>query len=135
MSLVKYYPMSIVGADKFSCPRKCRILFSFFFSKSHLIISVWIVSFGNADWKGILKSVSKRDYLRYISYMAEKSFAQMRKNSLKTETPVTYQTFIIDMEGLSMRQMAYKPCNKLDFIFLIFNSNSHHSIYSQRCRI
>ena len=93
------------------------------------------MSFGNADWKGILKSVSKRDYLRYISYMAEKSFAQMRKNSLKTETPVTYQTFIIDMEGLSMRQMAYKPCNKLDFIFLIFNSNSHHSIYSQRCRI
>ena len=120
MSLVKYYPMGIIGADKFSCPRKFLLFefyFYFIFSKSHLIISVWIVSFGNADWKGILKSVNKRDYLRYISYMAEKSFAQMRKNSLKTETPVTYQTFIIDMEGLSMRQMAYKPCNKLDFIF------------------
>ena len=123
MSLVKYYPMGIIGADKFSCPRKCLLFefyFYFIFSKSHLIISVWIVSFGNADWKGILKSVNKRDYLRYISYMAEKRFAQMRKNSLKTETPVTYQTFIIDMEGLSMRQMAYKPCNKLNFIFLIF---------------
>ena len=123
MSLVKYYPMGIIGADKFSCPRKCLLFefyFYFIFKKSHLIISVWIVSFGNADWKGILKSVNKRDYLRYISYMAEKSFAQMRKNSLKTETPVTYQTFIIDMEGLSMRQMAYKPCNKLNFIFLNF---------------
>jgi hypothetical protein len=73
-------------------------------------MTVLIVSFGNADWRGILQSVSKRDYLRYISYMAEKNLAAMRKNSLQTENPVTYQTFIIDMEGLSMRQMAYKPC-------------------------
>ena len=71
---------------------------------------MWIVSFGKADWKGLLQSVSKRDYLRYISYMAEKSFAEMRKNTLKTGNPGTYQTFIIDMDGLSMRQMAYKPC-------------------------
>ena len=138
MSLVKYYPMGIIGADKFSCPRKCLLFefyFYFIFSKSHLIISVWIVSFGNADWKGILKSVSKRDYLRYISYMAETNLAAMRKNSLNKVQPILYQTFIVDMEGLSMRQMAYKPCNKLDFIFKFFNSISHHSIYSQRCRI
>ncbi|XP_057372739.1 SEC14-like protein 2 [Daphnia carinata] len=88
--LVKYYPMGIIGNDKQSCP-------------------VWIVSFGNADWRGILQSVSKRDYLRYICYMAEKSFKEMRKNSLQTQKPVTYQTFIIDMDGLSMRQMSYKP--------------------------
>ena len=30
MSLVKYYPMGIIGADKFSCPRKC-LLFEFYF--------------------------------------------------------------------------------------------------------
>ncbi|XP_046460797.1 SEC14-like protein 2 [Daphnia pulex] len=96
MALVKYYPMGIIGADKFFCP-------------------LWVVSFGKGDWRGILQSVSKRDYLRYISYMAEKSFAQMRKNSLQTENPVTYQTFIIDMEGLSMRQMAYKPFRDVGF--------------------
>jgi hypothetical protein len=73
------------------------------------------VSFGNADWKGILKSVNKRDYLRYISYMAEKNLAAMRKNSLNKIQPILYQTFIVDMEGISMRQMAYKPCTNLFF--------------------
>ncbi|XP_046633880.1 SEC14-like protein 2 isoform X4 [Daphnia pulicaria] len=96
MALVKYYPMGIIGCDKFSCP-------------------VLIVSFGNADWRGILQSVSKRDYLRYISYMAEKNLAAMRKNSSNQVNPMLYQTFIVDMEGLSMNQMAYKPFREVGF--------------------
>ena len=58
----------------------------------------------------MLQSVSKRDYLRYIVYLAEKSRAEMRKHSLKSEIPITYITFIIDMEELSMRQISFKPC-------------------------
>jgi hypothetical protein len=79
-------------------------------------MTVLIVSFGNADWRGILQSVSKRDYLRYISYMAEKNLAAMRKNSSNQVNPMLYQTFIVDMEGLSMNQMAFKPCE----FFIIF---------------
>jgi hypothetical protein len=81
-------------------------------------MTVLIVSFGNADWRGILQSVSKRDYLRYISYMAEKNLAAMRKNSSNQVNPMLYQTFIVDMEGLSMNQMAYKPC-EFSLFFLI----------------
>ncbi|KZS17891.1 SEC14 protein 2 [Daphnia magna] len=90
VALVKYYPMSIIGNDKFYCP-------------------VSVVAFGKADWRGILQSVSKTDYLRYLTYMAETNYVLMRKNSLLTGKPVTLQTFIIDMDGLSMRQMSYKP--------------------------
>ncbi|KAI9561267.1 hypothetical protein GHT06_012223 [Daphnia sinensis] len=96
MALVKYYPMSIIGNDKFSCP-------------------VSIVAFGKADWRGMLQSVSKRDYLRYITYMAETNVATMRKNALLAGKPVTHQTFIIDMDGLSMRQMSYKPFREVGF--------------------
>ena len=122
MALVKYYPMGIIGCDKFSCPGNNKILKEKYFLKfdnKFYDDPVSIVSFGNADWKGILKSVNKRDYLRYISYMAETNLAAMRKNSLNKVQPILYQTFIVDMEGISMRQMAYKPCNK----FIIFFSN------------
>ena len=68
------------------------------------------MAFGRADWRGMLQSANKRDFLRYITYLAERSQAEMRKNSDNAKEPVTYQTFIIDMEELSMRQMAFKPC-------------------------
>lgn len=113
MALVKYYPMGIIGNDKQSCPGEFEL--NCFYKPFEFIQVlfkwlVWIVSFGNADWRGILQSVSKRDYMRYVCYMAEKSFHEMRKNALQTQKPVTYQTFIIDMDGLSMRQMSYRPC-------------------------
>ena len=66
--------------------------------------------FGQTDWKGLLLSVGKRDFVRYICYLAETSMAEMRKNSMRNMKAVTYQTFIIDFDGLSMRQMSYKPC-------------------------
>ncbi|XP_046633859.1 SEC14-like protein 2 [Daphnia pulicaria] len=88
--LVKYYPMGIIGYDKLYCP-------------------VWIVSFGQADWRGMLQSVSKRDYVRYVCYLSEMGIVQMKKNSEHGGKPVTCQTIVIDMEGLSMRQMGYKP--------------------------
>ena len=68
----------------------------------------------------MLQSVSKRDYLRYIIYLSEKNHAEMRKNSANAKEPVTYETFIIDMEELSMRQMAFKPCK--------FSFRSHRNV-------
>ncbi|KAK4004697.1 SEC14-like protein 2 [Daphnia magna] len=92
--LVKYYPMSVIGNDKFSCP-------------------VLIASFGKADWRGILQSVTKRDYLRYVIYMAEKNYATMRKTSLLTGKSIAHQTFIIDLDGFSMRQRTYRPFREI----------------------
>lgn len=70
---------------------------------------VWINAFGCTDWIGILQSVSKKDFIKYVNYLAETSMHEMRKNGAITGKPVTYQTFVIDMEFLSMRQMSYKP--------------------------
>lgn len=78
--------------------------------KMGIQILVWMVNFGRADWRGMLQSVNKREYVRYVTYLAEKSMVEMRNNSANTTNPVTYQTFIIDMEELSMHQMSYKPC-------------------------
>ncbi|XP_059350802.1 SEC14-like protein 2 [Daphnia carinata] len=78
-----------------------------------LVVS--IIAFGKADWRGMLQSVSKRDYLRYLTYMAESNCATMRKNSLLAGKPVTHQTFLIDMDGLSMRQMSFKPFREVGF--------------------
>ena len=69
-----------------------------------------IIPFGQADWRGILQSVSKRDYLRYICYLAEIGLAEIKKNSKLAKNPIIGSMFIIDMEGLSSKQMTYKPC-------------------------
>ena len=58
----------------------------------------------------MLQSVTKRDYVRYVCYLSEKGIVQMKKNTELAGKPVTCQTIVIDMEGLSMRQMGYKPC-------------------------
>jgi hypothetical protein len=66
----------------------------------------------------MLQSVSKRDYVRYVCYLSEMGIVQMKKNSEHGGKPVTCQTIVIDMEGLSMRQMGYKPCKCYNFNFL-----------------
>ncbi|XP_046460982.1 SEC14-like protein 2 isoform X2 [Daphnia pulex] len=88
--LKKYYPVELAGVDKFGCP-------------------ICIVPFGQADWRGILQSVSKRDYLRYICYLAEMGMTEIVNNSKLAQKPIIGSMFIIDMEGLSGKQMSYKP--------------------------
>ncbi|KAI9561268.1 hypothetical protein GHT06_012224 [Daphnia sinensis] len=108
--LVKYYPMSVIGNDKFSCP-------------------VLIASFGRADWRGLLQSVTKGDYLRYLIYMAEKNHAAMKKTSLLTGKSVTQQTFIVDLDGLSMRQRIYRPFREIGIEAIkIFEANYPDSL-------
>ena len=62
------------------------------------------------DLRGILQSVTKKDYMRYQTWMSEKVNKEMRQESLRTGKNLESQmTFIADMEHLSMRQMTYKP--------------------------
>lgn len=78
----------------------------------------------------MLQSVSKRDYVRYVCYLSEMGIVQMKKNSEHAGKPVTCQTIIIDMEGLSMRQMGYKPCKLYNFLAII---NLPSYIYYLNC--
>ncbi|EFX85496.1 hypothetical protein DAPPUDRAFT_300430 [Daphnia pulex] len=88
--LLEYYPMKVVGHDKCYNP-------------------LWIKGFGQADWRGLLHSVNKRDFLRYVCYIAEQGSEEFRKCSQLAQRPITSSTFIIDMEELSMKQIAHRP--------------------------
>lgn len=62
------------------------------------------------DLRGILQSVTKKDYMRYQTYMTEKVNQEIRDESFRTGKNTACQmTFIADMANLSMRQMTYKP--------------------------
>jgi hypothetical protein len=42
--------------------------------------------------------------------------AETKKNSKHAQNPTVGSVFVIDMEGLSTKQMTYKPC---EFLFQI----------------
>ena len=99
----------------------------------NVFLPVWIMSFGQIDWRGVLQSVRKRDYLRYICYLGEKGMTEMKKCSERIKKPVCNSTFIIDLEGLSMRQMGYKPCKLYFWILMLRNKNKiMHSKFKVR---
>ena len=70
---------------------------------------VFLSAQGKTDIKGILQSVTKRDYMRYQLWMTEKINGEMREESKRTGKVNTYITFISDAQDLSIKQMAYKP--------------------------
>jgi hypothetical protein len=62
------------------------------------------------DLRGILQSVTKKDYMRYQHYTTEKVNKEMLEEYLKSGKNKNCQiTLISDMEHLSMKQMTYKP--------------------------
>lgn len=71
--LQKYYSIGNPGYDKFGC-------------------AVWISALGRTDMKGILQSISKRDYIRFIVYITEKSNRLAHHRNLLTGSQVTQTT-------------------------------------------
>ncbi len=76
---------------------------------------VWIHAAGRADQRGLLQSATRKDYQRYILYVGEQSLRQMAINSQNLGRAVTQQCAIVDMEGLTMRQLTYKPGKMFNF--------------------
>ncbi|XP_046460612.1 SEC14-like protein 2 [Daphnia pulex] len=87
----KYYSLGKIGYDKFNCP-------------------VYVCAQGNMDLRGILQSVTKKDFMRFQAYMTEKVNKEMLDETLSNgKNKYCQMTFVADMENLSMRQMTYKP--------------------------
>lgn len=64
------------------------------------------------DLRGILQSVTKKDFMRFQAYMTEKVNKEMLDETLSNgKNKYCQMTFVADMENLSMRQMTYKPGN------------------------
>lgn len=74
---------------------------------------MWINAYGRADSRGLFQSVSREDYFRYITYLAEQNFRHteelQRINDSKNISTIVRETAIIDLEHLSMYQLSYKP--------------------------
>ncbi len=62
------------------------------------------------DVRGLLQSVTKKDYMRFQMWLTEKLGREILAESLSTGKNKSCQlTLIIDMDQFSMRQMTYKP--------------------------
>ena len=60
--------------------------------------------------RGLLKSVSKEDYVRYIIYIGERN---RQKINPQTGKRSTQETLIIDLDQLSYSQISNKSCKSL----------------------
>ncbi len=73
--LKKFYSFGTTGSDKMGCQSMFIKYFSCTCTPNIIFINmifflnliVWISAFGRTDVKGLLRSVSKRDYIRYTN--------------------------------------------------------------------
>jgi metal transporter CNNM len=78
---------------------------------------VWVVRYGREDFRGLLYSVRKRDYLRHVISLVETSIwlgknygtAELSEYSPPKPDSLVQSTIIFDMEGFSIRHITYKP--------------------------
>lgn len=85
----KFYPLGRCGTDKYGCP-------------------VWISTQGRIDFKGILHSVSKKEFSRSMIYFMESMAREIALERERTGKLVTQQTCIFDVAELSMRILSHK---------------------------
>lgn len=83
------------------------------------VIAVWINAYGRADSRGLLQSVSRQDYIRYVIYLAEQNWLHLRHLQSSGSNTVIRETLIIDLEHLSAHQLSYKLGNPLFFFTFI----------------
>jgi hypothetical protein len=80
--------------------------------------------------RGLLKSVSKEDYVRYIIYIAEKT---RQKINPKTGKRFTHLTMIIDMGQLSYFQISNKSCKSFKLaskLSCLVHANIFNALFS-----
>ena len=79
-----------------------------------------------------MQSATRKDYQRYILYVGEQSLRQMAINGRNLGKAVTQQCAIVDMEGLTMRQLTYKPGKMFNFpkVTIVFENNHWHNYLS-----
>lgn len=88
--LTKYYSLCRCGTDKLGCP-------------------LWISSQGRIDYKGILNSVTKKEFSRSMIYLMEIMSRDIQLEKERTGRLITQQTCIFDVAELSMRILSHKP--------------------------
>jgi len=77
---------------------------------------VWISSQGRIDYKGILNSVTKKEFSRSMIYLMEIMSRDIQLEKERTGRLITQQTCIFDVAELSMRILSHKPSIALLFL-------------------
>ncbi|EFX85361.1 hypothetical protein DAPPUDRAFT_193891 [Daphnia pulex] len=91
--LTKYFAAGNLGVDKL---------------KNNLLL----IRYGMIDIKGVLLSSKKKDYVTHVVQIVEKTLAMVRKDPMKYKRSldaIPQASVIVDLEGLSMNHVAYKP--------------------------
>ena len=71
-------------------------------------IKVWVQRFGRTDLKGLMESVTKREYLHYFAALVEMGIRGFGLAADQAGKLALQQTLVMDMDGLSMWQLACK---------------------------
>lgn len=66
---------------------------------------VWIMRFGNADYKGMLECVPKEEMFKVCYYQIEQMFADMRRQSKMQGKNVETVTILCDYDNFSLNQV------------------------------
>lgn len=69
---------------------------------------VWMTAQGRTDMKGVLASVSKKDYVRLMVWQLEKTNRQLLQEYQLTGKYVGHHTIVADMEHLSIKRISNK---------------------------
>ena len=112
----QYYPMGMCGVDKFGSPGNFKIL-QLLNDHKQLRANkcypwwflVWISHHGNLDIRGFLHCMTKKEFMRSMWWVMENFSRMIQQENTRTGKKITNQTFIIDMENLPMKNVAYKP--------------------------
>ncbi|KAM3961246.1 SEC14-like protein 2 [Aphomia sociella] len=110
--LQKYFPSGSSGFDKEGSP-------------------VVIIPFVGLDVWGLLHTFDRTDIIRMVLKHLENYLAITRKQAMTHGPAALKATLIVDLEGFSMRQYAWKPAAELVFILLqIYEANYPETLKS-----
>ena len=80
--------------------------------------SVWFSAIGRIDMKGIMQSVTRKDYVRDMIWWTEKAKHQWRLEQERTGDQRPFRnTIIADSEQLGLSRLANRHCTMLIFIY------------------
>ncbi|CAN7986007.1 unnamed protein product [Ixodes pacificus] len=84
---------------------------------------LWLLRFGNADFKGILQCVSKEALVKHVTYIVENIIADMKAQSKKLGKLVDTATVVFDYDNFSIRQVySYQVVEFIRLLMVLYEN-------------
>ncbi|CAN7985274.1 unnamed protein product [Ixodes hexagonus] len=92
---------------------------------------LWILRFGNADFKGMLQCVTKEALVKHVTYMIEKVVADLKVQSEKLGKVVETVTVVFDYDNFSIRQVYSFQVIEFTHLLLVLYENYYPEMLEQ----